>query len=109
MKLEEWKQMWINDGFKMVKLNEIEQNDKQLLWVLFSIHVPYSAVEYGRHMGALLVVDKQSGEIMKHDTTNLQGETDEPVVKPSREIYDWFDRHVTEGLPEIAGGIKNLP
>jgi len=105
VKLEEWKQMWENDGFRMVKLNEIEQNEKQLLWVLFSIHVPYSAEDYGRHMGALLVVDKRSSEVLKHDTINLQGEMDGPVVNPSRDIYEWFERHVTEGLTELTRGV----
>ena len=96
VKVKDWLSWWKKDGFKMVPLKETEKEKE--LWQLYSIKVPYDS-EYGRHMGALVVVDKKSNEILAHDTTNewVHGGLDVDR-NPSQAIYDWFDRHVGEGL-----------
>mgnify|MGYP000085342878 CR=1 FL=1 len=99
MKIEDFIRLWEQDGFKFVKLKEVEKRD--LLWMLFSVNCPYSAEEYGRHLGMLLVVDKTTKEILAHDMTNESYwlDPDQPAP-PSQYIYDWFERHVREGLPD---------
>ncbi len=101
-KLDDWKMMWEKEGFKMVELDNKEKANER--WLLFSIHCPYDAEEYGRHLGALLVIDKTTGQIMKHDTTNqwVGGTANGPTTNPSREIYEWFNRHVKDGLGGLA-------
>ncbi len=99
MKVEDWKRLWEGDGFKLVELRKVEQAEERLMWFLFSINVPYSAQDYGRHYCALLVVDERSGEILKHDTHNIaSGDPSEPATNVQQETEDWFMRHVQEGL-----------
>ena len=63
VKLSDWRKWWEDDGFKMVLLKEVEKENE--LWTLFSINLPYSAQDYGRHMGALCVIDKKTKEIAR--------------------------------------------
>jgi len=97
MKYSEFVEMWKQDGFKLVKLKEVEK-DKQR-WLLFSVNCPYSAEEYGRHLGMLLVVDKRTEEILAHDLTNESYWADpNSPAPPSQYIESWFERHLEEGF-----------
>jgi len=101
MKIKDWIKFWEKDGFKLVLLKETEQD--KVLWQLYSIHVPYEAEDYGRHMGALLAVDKKNKQIIAHDTTNDFVHGGSTVDRnPSQGIYSWFSRHVTAGLGGIT-------
>jgi hypothetical protein len=98
VKIEDWLAWWEKEGCKLVLLKEEEKAG--ILWQLYSISLPYEAEAYGRHMGALVVIDKGTKEILLHDTTNdwVHGGVNVPDSNPSTEIYNWFERHVNDGI-----------
>ena len=93
MKRNDLVSMWENDGFKLVKHREVERG--KVLWVLYAVYQEEGTEDYGRHFGILMVVDKETSEIVAHDIENQFD------YSPSLGLESWFERHVQTGL----GGI----
>lgn len=88
IKLKEFIEMWTADGTKLV------EQEKQVIdgtiWLLYAVYFPKSTCDYGRHMGMILKVDKESEVILMHDLTNLSGEVNDNY----RQGLDaWFMHH----------------
>ena len=94
MNKQELISMWENDGFKVVKHREVEQ--EKHLWVLYAVYQPEGTEDYGRHFGMLLVIDKKTSKIIGHDLENQFDHS------PSLGLESWFERHVREGIGEIC-------
>jgi hypothetical protein len=97
MKLSEFKAMWEEDGTKLVKMDEQVRGNEH--WYLYNIHFPESRTSYGRHMAVLLQVDRKTREVVAHDTKNTSapyGKKADPAPW-TKEIQDWFQKHVDEG------------
>jgi len=84
---QHFRKWWENDGFQFIELESREQD--KLLWKLFHVTSPYMTEDYGRHLVMILVMDKETNEILAHDVQNQD-------VWPNEK--EWFERHVRDGL-----------
>jgi hypothetical protein len=94
MKLEEFLKWWEQDNIRLVKHREVEKANHR--WILFAVYSAEERLEYGRHFGLLVVVEKRTEEIVAHDMENQLD------YNPSLGLESWFERHVREGLGNVT-------
>jgi hypothetical protein len=94
VKLEDFMNWWQQDGLHLVKQRDVEKGNHR--WILFTVYSKESRVEYGRHFVLLVVVSKDTEEIVAHDMAN-QLNYDSTFGMDS-----WFERHVQEGLVNVS-------
>lgn len=89
IKLEDFKQMWCEDGTKLV------EQDRRVVdghtWLLYAIYFPESTSDYGRHSALLLKMVTETEVIILHDQMNI---TNEVTGNYRQGIDEWFKRHV---------------
>ena len=96
MKHDDFKTMWEQDGTKLVLIDRREEQNTY--WILYAVHFPESTIDYGRHTGLLIAVDKRTDVILAHELNNQR------MVYSSytQFIQDWFERHVRDGLRGVT-------
>jgi hypothetical protein len=94
VKLEDFINWWRQDGLHLVKQREVEKGGHR--WIMFTVYSEESRVEYGRHFVLLVVVSKDTEEIVAHDMANQLN------YDPMFGMDSWFERHVQEGLVNVS-------
>mgnify|MGYP001574718772 CR=1 FL=1 len=99
MTLTEFRKMWAD-----CHLVEIERRQAHgVTWLLYNVTEPNSTTYYGRHYGLYVVVNS-TGHIIAH---NLHNTSSRDGVSWERQIRDWWERHIEEGL--IAPNGEPIP
>ena len=93
MKLRDFVKMWTDDGFRLSK--QTQKTIGKQKWVLYNVNVPYFASDYGRHMAIIVVIDRETGEILAHDemNTSLRNYPNHPWTQVT---FEWFETQVAQ-------------
>ena len=95
MKLAEFRRIWAD-------CNMIESDRREAhgaTWILYKVTEPDSTSEYGRHY-ALYVALNPVGQIIAHNLKNTSSGSSKSWTE---QVYEWWERHVEEGLVAPSG------
>lgn len=91
MNAAEFRAMWEKDGFVFREEDRRVKDDA--VWVLYGVTCPYGTSVYGRHLGLMLALQHNTGEVLGHNIKNISDGSNWYA-----QVQEWWERHVEEGL-----------
>lgn len=96
MNLAEFRDMWSD-----CKLIEEDRRMRDgATWILYSVTEIESTNNYGRHYAIFVVIRPDDKEVIAH---NLHNTTDRDTTPYRQQIWEWWEKHLAEGLVDPAG------